>query len=88
VSDDLKLRASDRGKFHNEALEKRKGIERKSGEAKKWHELRRARYRGKWRETIQVLITFIVVNIKRMVKILKEGFNKVPNCSSLALEKG
>jgi IS5 family transposase len=88
VSDDLKLRAVDRDDYYNEALKKRKDIERKFGEAKKWHGLRRARYRGKWRVTIQVLMTFIVVNIKRMVKILKEGFNKVPNCSSLALEKG
>ena len=70
VSDDLKLRASDRDKFYNEALKKRKGIERKFGEVKKWHGLRRARYRGKWRVTIQLLMTFIVVNIKRMVNIL------------------
>ena len=88
VSDDLKLRAVDRDEYYNEALKKRKGIERKFGEAKKWHGLRRARYRGKWRVTIQVLMTFIVVNIKRMVKILKEGPNKVPNYGSLALEKG
>ncbi len=100
VSDDLKLRAGDRDEFYNEALEKRKGIERKFGEAKKWHGLRRARYRGKWRVAIQVLMTFIVVNIKRMVKILKEGLNKVPYssvicalpkqiyCSELALEIG
>ncbi|BAL80249.1 transposase [Caldisericum exile] len=88
VSDDLKLRAIDRDEYYNEALKKRKDVERKFGEVKKWHGLRRARYRGKWRVTIQVLMTFIVVNIKRMVKILKEGLNKVLNYSSLALEKG
>jgi hypothetical protein len=88
VSDELKLRATDKDEFYNEALNKRKSVERKFGEVKKWHGLRSARYRGKWRVTIQVLMTFIVVNVKRMVNILKEGLNKVPNYSSLALEKG
>lgn len=53
-----------------EALEKRKRIEAKFGEAKKWHMLQRARYRGRWRVAIQVLMTFFVMNAKRMVKIL------------------
>jgi len=88
VSDDLKLRASDDDEFYNEALNKRKSIERKFGEAKKWHELRRARYRGKWRVAIQVLMTFIVVNVKRMVKILKKGLKKESNCNRLVLERG
>jgi len=88
VSDDLKLRTIDRDDYYNEALMKRKDVERKFREGKLWHELRRARYRGKWRITIQVLLTFIVLNIKRMVKILKENPNKVPNYGTLALEMG
>jgi IS5 family transposase len=47
VSDDLKLRAIDRDDYYNKALMKRKDVERKFGEGKLWHGLRRARYRGK-----------------------------------------
>ena len=53
------------------ALYKRKRIEAKFGEAKKHHGMTRARYRGKWRVSIQVLMSFIVMNLKRMVKLLK-----------------
>ena len=53
-----------------EALEKRKRIEAKFGEAKKWHMLQRARYRGRWRVAIQVLMTFFVMNAKRLGKLL------------------
>jgi IS5 family transposase len=53
-----------------EALAQRKMIERKFGEAKKWHGMGRARYRGKWRVAIQVLMTFLVMNIKRIVKLI------------------
>ncbi len=53
------------------ALEKRKRIETKFGEAKKHHQMATARYRGRWRVTIQVFMTFIVMNLKRMIKLLK-----------------
>lgn len=53
-----------------EALEKRKRIEAKFGEAKKWHLLHRARYRGRWKVGIQTFMTFFVLNAKRMVKLL------------------
>lgn len=53
------------------ALEKRKRIEAKFGEAKKHHQMARARYRGRWRVAIQVFMTFIVMNLKRMVKLFK-----------------
>ena len=55
----------------NKALEKRKRIEAKFGEAKRHHEMARARYRGRWRVAIQVFMTFIVMNLKRMVKLFK-----------------
>lgn len=53
------------------ALKKRKRIEAKFGEAKRHHRMARARYRGRWRVAIQVFMTFIVMNLKRMVKLLK-----------------
>ncbi|MFH1283874.1 MAG: transposase [bacterium] len=55
-----------------EALEKRKRIEAKFGEAKKWHFLRRARYRSRWKVGIQVFMTFFVMNAKRMVKLIRQ----------------
>jgi len=45
-------------------------IEGKFGEAKKWHNLHRARYRRKSRVAIQVFMTFMVLNVKRMMKLL------------------
>jgi len=53
------------------ALRKRRRIEAKFGEAKKHHRMTRARYRGRWRVAIQVFMTFIVMNLKRMVKLLE-----------------
>ena len=55
------------------ALEQRKRIEPKFGEAKKWHLLHRARYRGRWRVSIQALMTFFVMNTKRLVKLMQEA---------------
>jgi len=45
-------------------------IERKFGEAKAYHGLRRCRYVGHLRYAIQVYLTAIVLNLKRMVKLL------------------
>ena len=66
------------------ALEKRKRIEAKFGEAKKHHRMARARYRGKWRVAIQVFMSFIVMNLKRMIKLL----NRKENSVKLALSSG
>jgi len=57
--------------YRKRVLKMHKMIERKFAEAKKWHGLRRARYRGKWKVAIQVLMTFLVMNAKRIVKLLK-----------------
>jgi len=67
-----------------EALKRRKRIEAKFGEAKKHYQMARARYRGRWRVAIQVFMTFIVINLKRMVKLLQIKENTV----SLALPSG
>lgn len=79
LSDAYKLRQDVDEEKKREALLIRKRIEAKFGEAKKWHNLDRARYRGRWKVAIQVLMTFLVTNCKRMAKLLKErweGFLK------------
>jgi len=73
ISDDYRLKLQNDDEFYPQAMELRKIIERKFGEAKKWHGLWRARYRGKWRVAIQGLMTFLVLNVKRMVRLLKDG---------------
>lgn len=45
-------------------------IERKYGEAKAYHGLRRCRYVGRLRYAIQVYLTVLAVNVKRMVTLL------------------
>ena len=45
-------------------------IERKYGEAKEYHGLRRCRYVGYWRYTIQAYLTAITLNLKRLIKLL------------------
>lgn len=70
LSDDYKLRMRVDPERKREALKVRKAIERKFGEAKKWHGLVRARYRTRARVAIQAFLVFIVMNLKRMVKLL------------------
>jgi len=48
----------------------RPSIERKFAEQKKYHGLAKARYWGLAKVTIQVLITCLVVNCKRMARLL------------------
>jgi transposase len=45
-------------------------IERKLAEMIRWHDGRRVRYRGRLRVKIQYLLTAVVVNCKRIVKLL------------------
>ena len=45
-------------------------VERKLAEIMRFHGGRRTRYRGRWRVAIQYLLTAMVVNLKRMVKLL------------------
>jgi len=72
VSNDYRLRLIDNIPEKKEAYRRRKWIEHKFGQVKKWHGLARARYRQRWRVAMQVLITFSVVNIKRMVTLLSK----------------
>jgi transposase len=45
-------------------------VERKLADIVRYHEGRRSRYRGQWRVKIQYLLTGLVVNVKRLVKLL------------------
>jgi len=47
-------------------------IEPKFGEAKQWHGLGRARWRGGWKMALQALITFSVTNAKRLVRLIEK----------------
>jgi hypothetical protein len=49
---------------------KHRAIERKLAELVRWHGARRTRYRGRRRGLIQYLLTALVVNVKRMVRLL------------------
>jgi len=63
----LKLEASP---AYREGLKQRYQIERKFGEARKWHGFKRSRYTTNARHAIQSYLTFMVLNLKRLVKLL------------------
>ena len=47
-----------------------------SGKQRSGINLDRARYRGRWKVAIQALMTFLVINCKRIVKLLKERWEE------------
>jgi len=53
------------------AMRVKKTVERLFGEAKVWHRMGRARYRGRGRVAIQVIMTLIVANVKKMATRLR-----------------
>lgn len=55
---------------YQEGIKERYKIERKFGEAKKWHGFGRCRYLGYVRHGIQSYLTFMALNLKRLVKLL------------------
>jgi IS5 family transposase len=55
---------------YQQGLKERYKIERKFGEAKRFHGLGRCRYVGLTKYYLQAILTAIVLNLKRMVKIL------------------
>ena len=63
----LKLKQS---QGYTEGLRERYKVERKFGEARKWHGFRRCRYVGFIRHAIQSYLTFMALNLKRLVKLL------------------
>jgi len=63
----IKLKES---REYQEGLRQRYKIERKFGEMKRWHGFARCRYIGLARQAIQLFLTSMVVNLKRMVRLL------------------
>jgi IS5 family transposase len=55
---------------YQEGLKERYKIEKKFGEAKEWHGFNRCRYLGCARHAIQSYLTFMALNLKRLVKLL------------------
>jgi len=55
---------------YQEGLKERYKIEKKFGEAKGWHGFSRCRYLGSARHAIQSYLTFMALNLKRLVKLL------------------
>jgi len=55
---------------HREVRRQHRRVERKLGELVRWHRGRRARYRGRPRVLVQGLLTALVVNVKRVVRLL------------------
>jgi len=55
---------------YQEGLKERYKVERKFGEAKKCRGFARCRYVGFVRHTIQSYLTFMALNLKRLVKLL------------------
>jgi len=53
-----------------DGLKERYKVERKFGEARKWHGFIRCRYTGFIRHAIQSYLTFMALNLKRLVKLL------------------
>jgi len=66
---------------YRRGLKERYKIERKFGEAKQVHGLGRCRYLGKLMFAIQAFFTAIVLNLKRMVRILTGVGFKTPGLS-------
>ena len=75
-------------RYRKRVLKLRKMIERKFAEAKKWHGMSRARYRGKWKVAIQILMTFLVINAKRIARLLKEKLINPVFQPALAIRAG
>jgi len=55
---------------YTDGLKERYKVERKFGEARKWHGYNRCHYIGFIRHAIQSYLTFMALNLKRLVKLL------------------
>jgi IS5 family transposase len=55
---------------YQRGLKERYKVERKFGEAKGWHGLRQCRYLGLVKYALQAYLTAMVLNLKRLVKLL------------------
>jgi len=66
---------------YQDGLKERYTIERKFGEAKQGHGLRRCRYLGRLGFGVQAFLTAITLNLKRMVKLLTGVGFKTPGAA-------
>ena len=66
------------GQANPRSQRERANIERKFAEQKKYHGLAKARYWGLAKVSIQVLMTCIVVNCKKIAKLLSNRLAKLP----------
>jgi len=64
------LLAKKESQNYQEITRERKTIERIFAESKKYHGLGKARWKDKWKMWIQSLLTFLVINCKRLVSWL------------------
>jgi transposase len=55
---------------YQEVRQQHARVERKLGELARWHDARRARYRGRAKVLIQGLLSGLVVNVKRLLKLV------------------
>jgi IS5 family transposase len=60
----------DKNKHYLHLKKLRYRVEQKFGEAKNRHGLNKTRHRGKWRVHLHSLIIYLVINLKRIVKLL------------------
>jgi len=66
------------GQANPQSQRERPNVERKFAEQKKYHGLAKARYWGLAKVTIQVLMTSIVVNCKKIAKLVSSRLSKLP----------
>ena len=66
------------GQANPKSQRERPNIERKFAEQKKYHGLSQARYWGLAKVSIQVLMTCIVVNCKKIAKLVSNRLSKLP----------
>jgi transposase len=70
-------RAKAQTEAYAEVRRQHPAIERKLSELVRWHDLRHARYRGRQRVLRQGILTALVVNLKRMMRLLRERLCQV-----------
>jgi IS5 family transposase len=72
------LLAKKETKIYQEITRKRPIIERIIAEAKRYHGLAKSRWKSKWKMAIQALLTFIVLNCKRLASWLLSPPGQIP----------
>jgi transposase len=71
-------------KIYEAIFKKRTAVERVIAEAKRFHGMLRAKFRNLWKLKIQLYLTAIAINLKRIAKF----FIQQPNFSALTLKTG